>query len=79
MKVKIKKDAKSAYIGYMIHSCKTSYCDYYAEIMSRLAGRIVEVDTEYQFKTSYNIIDPDKPGKIISVQKLFCDELTSSR
>ena len=75
MKVRIKKSAPNSYIGYMVHSCRSSYSDSYVEIMKRLAGRIVEVDTKYMFPTAYNIIDPDNPDKIISVQKLFCDEI----
>ena len=75
IKVRIKDNAKEAYIGYMIHSCHSSYCDRYVKIMERLAGRVVEADMEYTFPTSYNIVDPDNPNNIISVQKLFCEEI----
>jgi hypothetical protein len=75
MQVIVKKDAKNAYIGYMIHSCHSSYSDSFAETMDRLAGRTCEVDTKYLFPSSFNVIDPDDPDKIIDVRWLFCEEV----
>ena len=75
MEVKIKKNAKQAYIGYMVHSCKTGYSDSYAAIMDRLAGRTCKVDTRHLFKTSFNVIDPDNPEIVIDVRWLFCEEV----
>jgi hypothetical protein len=75
VQVRIKQEAKSSYIGYMVHSCRSSYSDTYAKTMARLAGRVCDIDEQYDFPTSYNVIDPDNPDKIISVQKLFCEEI----
>jgi hypothetical protein len=75
MQVKIKKDAKQAYIGYMVHSCRTSYSDSYAETMDRMSGRTCEVDTRHLFKTSFNVIDPDNPEMVIDVRWLFVEEV----
>jgi len=72
MKVRIRPKADRLYMNYMVHSCRSCYSNTYMVKMKRLSGRIVEVDTKYTFLTSYNIIDPDNPDKIISVQKLFC-------
>ncbi len=79
MQVVIKDNAKQAYIGYMVHSCRTSYSDSYAEIMDRLSGRTCEVDTRHLFKTSFNVIDPDNPEIIIDVRWLFCEVINDIR
>ena len=55
MKVQIKKNAKEAYIGYMIHRCRSPYSDSYCKIMERLAGRVVEVDIKYTFDGIENV------------------------
>ena len=75
MQVRIKKNAKQYYISYMVHSCQSFYSDSYAEIMERLSGRICKVDTECLFATSFNVIDPDFPDKIIDIKELFCEEV----
>jgi len=75
MLVKIKKNAKQAYINYMIHSCQSSYSDSYAEIMKRLSGKTCQVDTKCLFLTSFNVIDPDNTDNIIDVRELFCEEV----
>jgi len=75
MKVKIKENAKSVYINYMIISCYSNYSDSYAKKMERLSGKTLEVDIGCLFKNSFNIIDPENPDKIIHLSEYLVKEV----
>ena len=53
MKIKIRKDAKAIYIS----SANSSLVDWrWADILEKIAGKTIEVETEYLFKDQFNTV-----------------------
>ncbi|MEN6445017.1 MAG: hypothetical protein ABFC98_03115 [Candidatus Cloacimonas sp.] len=53
MKIKIRKDAKAIYIS----SLKPFPIDWHwADILEKIAGKTIEVETEYLFKNQFNTV-----------------------
>jgi hypothetical protein len=56
MKVVIRKEAKQAYIGYMVHSCHSPYSDSFAAMLDKIAGQEIEVETDHLFLDQFNTV-----------------------
>lgn len=56
MRIRIRDDAKSAYIGYMVHSCHMPYSDEWARTLEKVQGMTIEVETEHLFVDQFNTV-----------------------
>lgn len=56
MKVKVREDAKMAYIGYMVHTCHSGYSNEWAATLEKVQGMTIEIETDHLFVDQFNTV-----------------------
>jgi hypothetical protein len=57
MKIRIRKDARAAYIGRCAHGLGFSPVNWvWAETLGKIAGKTIEVETEFLFSDQFNTV-----------------------